>query len=70
MIGCGNFLTLSLSTVVATIGILGALRVFPSKYGLTGVWMGFGVFNGLRLLGVILHQTRIAPIANKYMKDK
>lgn len=65
MIGCSNFLTLSLSTVVATIGILGALRVFPQKYGVAGVWMGFGVFNILRLLGVIVHQTRVAPIAER-----
>lgn len=65
MIGCGNFLTLSFSTVVATCGILTALRVFPQKFGVAGVWMGFGVFNALRLLGVIVHQTQIAPIANK-----
>eukprot|EP00594_Rhizosolenia_setigera_P006931 CAMPEP_0178950594 /NCGR_PEP_ID=MMETSP0789-20121207/6743_1 /TAXON_ID=3005 /ORGANISM="Rhizosolenia setigera, Strain CCMP 1694" /LENGTH=614 /DNA_ID=CAMNT_0020631345 /DNA_START=369 /DNA_END=2213 /DNA_ORIENTATION=+ len=70
MIGCGNFLTLSLTTVVATIGILAALQVFPQKYGLAGVWMGFGVFNILRLSGVILHQKRIGPIALRNIIEK
>ena len=68
MIGCGNFFALSLSTVGATIGIVGALRVFPQRYGVAGVWMGFGVFNFLRLLGVFVHQTRIAPIAKRNMR--
>jgi len=68
MIGCGNYFTLSLSTVVATVGMLGALRTLTQKFGLAGVWMSFGIFNGLRLLGVIVHQTRIAPIANRNLK--
>jgi len=68
MIGCGNFMQLSLSTVVATAATLLALREFPKHYGLTGVWMSFGVFNTLRLLGVFLHQTRNAPIASRNIK--
>lgn len=68
MIGCGNFLQLSLSTIVATTATLFALREFPKVYGLTGVWMSFGVFNTFRLLGVVLHQTRNAPIASRNMK--
>jgi len=68
MIGCGNFIQLSLSTIVATSATLLALREFPKYYGLTGVWMSFGVFNILRLLGVFLHQTRNAPIASRNIK--
>lgn len=65
MVGCGNFFMLSLSTIVATLGCLQALRVFPKHYGVTGVWMGFGVFNSLRLTGVWLHQTRFGPFARR-----
>ena len=65
MVGSGSFLQLSLSTVIATDGCLWALRVFPPIYGLTGVWMGFGVFNMLRLGGVFLHQRINGPLAPK-----
>lgn len=68
MIGCGNFMQLSLSTIVATSATLLALRELPKLYGLTGVWMSFGVFNTLRLLGVVLHQTRNAPIASRNLR--
>mmetsp|Transcript_23260 Transcript_23260/g.48833 ORF Transcript_23260/g.48833 Transcript_23260/m.48833 type:complete len:611 (+) Transcript_23260:183-2015(+) len=64
MVGCGNFMQLSLSTVVATIGALISLNTLPKMFGLTGVWMSFGVFNSLRLAGVWLHQTKIGPLAN------
>jgi Na+-driven multidrug efflux pump len=68
MIGCGNYLQLSLSTLVATAGCLVALKTLPQRYGLAGVWIGFGVFNTLRLLGVILHQTRTGPLASKNLR--
>ena len=55
MVGTGSFLQLSLNTVVASCGLLWALKVFPPIYGLTGVWFGFGVFNALRLAGVTIH---------------
>eukprot|EP00566_Odontella_aurita_P005638 CAMPEP_0113584562 /NCGR_PEP_ID=MMETSP0015_2-20120614/33176_1 /TAXON_ID=2838 /ORGANISM="Odontella" /LENGTH=580 /DNA_ID=CAMNT_0000489633 /DNA_START=183 /DNA_END=1922 /DNA_ORIENTATION=- /assembly_acc=CAM_ASM_000160 len=38
MVGCGNFLQLSLSTLVATGATLQALKTFPKTYGITGVW--------------------------------
>lgn len=63
MVGCGNFLHLSLSTVVATTATLFALYTLPAWYGLTGVWMSFGVFNSLRLIGVWLHQSLTGPLA-------
>jgi multidrug resistance protein, MATE family len=69
MTGCQNFLQLSLSTCVATAGCLWALRVFPSRFGLTGVWMGFGVFNLLRLAGVCIHQFRTSPITPKKIRE-
>lgn len=65
MVGSGSFLQLSLSTVVATSGCLWALKAFPPTYGLTGVWMGFGVFNLLRLCGVYLHQRVNGPLSAK-----
>ena len=65
MIGTGSFLQLSLSTLAATIGCLWALRVFPPLVGLTGVWMGFGVFNFIRLAGVWIHQTQNGPLSRK-----
>ena len=67
MIGTRSFLQLSLSTVVATIGCLWALQTFPAKYGLSGVWIAFGVFNSLRLLGVWVHQRVSGPMAPKNM---
>ncbi|KAL7511312.1 hypothetical protein ACHAXN_008237 [Cyclotella atomus] len=67
MIGCGNFMTLSLSTVVATVGAMVSLYTLPNIYGLSGVWMSFGVFNSLRLAGVWLHQTKLGPLANANM---
>lgn len=67
MIGCGNFMQLSLSTVVATVGAMISLYTLPNIYGLTGVWMSFGVFNSLRLLGVWLHQTKLGPLAKANM---
>lgn len=56
MTGCQNFLQLALSTSVATLGCLWALKVFPARFGLTVfgwdlvfsicfVWRGFGFIN-------------------------
>ena len=69
MTGCQNFLQLSLSTCVATAGCLWALKVFPAKFGLTGVWMGFGVFNILRQVGVWIHQFYTSPITPKAIRE-
>jgi Na+-driven multidrug efflux pump len=65
MIGTGSFLQLSLSTLVATAGCLLALQYFPPRVGLTGVWLGFGVFNLIRLVGVWIHQTKTGPLARR-----
>lgn len=69
MVGCGNFMQLSLSTVVATCAALLSLNTLPKMYGLTGVWMSFGVFNSFRLAGVWLHQTKIGPLAKVNKKQ-
>ena len=69
MTGCQNFLQLALSTCVATAGCLWALKVFPARFGLTGVWMGFGVFNLLRLAGVWIHQFRTSPITPEKVRE-
>ena len=65
MVGTGSFLQLSLGTVVATAGCLLALRFFPPRVGLPGVWIGFAVFNFIRLFFVWLHQYRNGPWAQK-----
>ncbi len=65
MVGCGSFFQLSLSTLVATTATIVALKEFPLTHGLTGVWMSFGVFNSLRLLGVFIHQKINGPLIEK-----
>lgn len=69
MIGTGSFLQLSLSTLVATGGCLWALKFFPPRVGLTGVWLGFGVFNILRLIGVWIHQTKNGPLSRRKIEE-
>jgi multidrug resistance protein, MATE family len=70
MVGTGSFMQLSLSTAVATVGCLWALRAFPPIYGLTGVWLSFGVFNGLRLLGVLIHQYVHGPLVTPKVENR
>ncbi len=70
MIGTGSFLQLSLSTLVATVGCLWALWFFPPKVGLTGVWLGFGVFNLIRLVGVAIHQKVNGPLSWRKILEK
>lgn len=67
MVGTGSFMQLSLNTVVSTCGCLWALKTFPPIYGLTGVWMGFGVFNVLRLSGVAIHQFINGPLSPRVL---
>ena len=67
MVGCGDFLQLSLSTIVATVAALISLNTLPNVFGLTGVWLSFGVFNSFRLAGVWLHQTRYGPLSERAM---
>lgn len=70
MVGTGSFLQLSISTLIATLGTLVALKVFPAKFGLTGVWMGSGVFNSLRLMGVLTHQLYSGPLSKRMIDRK
>ena len=65
MVGTGSFLQLSISTLVATMATLVALKSLPQKFGLTGVWMSFGVFNILRLAGVAVHQLYNGPLSKR-----
>jgi len=64
MIGCGSFMQVSITTVIASAGCMWALSTFPQVYGLSGVWMAFGVFNTLRLAGVLWYQFRSGPFAS------
>ena len=70
MVGTGSFLQLSISTMVATVGCLWALGTFPEKYGLSGVWMGFGVFNTIRLIGVAIHQLYHGPLSSRRLRQE
>jgi putative MATE family efflux protein len=70
MVGTGSFMQLSVSTLMATIGCLLALHHLPSRYGLVGVWLGFGVFNTIRLMGVITHQRFTGPLARGRMLEE
>jgi MATE family multidrug resistance protein len=70
MIGTGSFLQLSISTLIATAGCLWALWFFPPRVGLTGVWLGFGVFNMLRLVGVYIHQRINGPLSWRKIEQK
>ena len=69
MVGTGSFLQLSFSTMAATAGCLWALSFFPPKFGLTGVWLGFGVFNFIRLAGVWIHQTQNGPLSKRKIQE-
>ncbi|NDE34531.1 MAG: hypothetical protein EB012_06730 [Gammaproteobacteria bacterium] len=46
------FTSLAACTAVATVGMLTSLRLFGTS--LAGVWGSFAVFNGIRLLGVLM----------------
>lgn len=70
MIGTGSFLQLSLSTLMATVGCLWALWFFPPRVGLTGVWLGFVVFNLIRLAGVAIHQKVNGPLSWRKILNK
>lgn len=64
MIGCRNFLQLSMGTVIATFGAIISLQILPSKYGLSGVWMSFIVLNIIRLIFVYVHQEYFGPFSD------
>jgi MATE family multidrug resistance protein len=55
MMGSGSFTWLSINNILAALGYLAALRVFPEAHGLTGVWMSLSCFTTIRLLGVLVH---------------
>ena len=70
MVACGNFLYLSMSSIVATMLTISALNTLPQMYGLTGVWISFGIFNTARLFGVWLHQRNIAPWSKRILSKQ
>ena len=70
MIGTGNFMQLSIGTVISTIASIISLNTLPKMFGLTGVWMSFGVFNIFRLASVWIHQTKNGPLAERNQEGK
>jgi MATE family multidrug resistance protein len=69
MVGSGSFFQLALNVVAATLGYLASLRVFPQKFGLTGVWMGLVVFTFIRFAGVLIHQFHNGPLVQSKMRS-
>lgn len=69
MMGTGSFTWLSINIVLAALGYLAALRVFPETHGLTGVWISLSFFTTIRLLGVLVHLFVRQPSQQK-AKDK
>jgi Na+-driven multidrug efflux pump len=65
MMGTGHFSWLSLNVVLAALGYLAALRVFPEQFGLAGVWMSLSCFTLIRLVGVLFHLCRRLPSLEK-----
>jgi MATE family multidrug resistance protein len=55
MMGTGSFMQLGLNTAVGTLGYLASLKIFPQRFGLTGVWIGLVAFTLIRLIGVFIH---------------
>ena len=55
------FGSLALSTIVATTGMLTSLHFFGKS--LLGVWGSLGVFNVLRLVGVLRHHYVDGPLS-------
>ena len=70
MIGTGNFMQLSIGTVISTIASIISLNTLPKMFGLTGVWMSFGVFNIFRLASVWIHQTKNGPLAERNLLER
>ena len=59
MVGAGSFGALAAGQVIATAALVSALRFATT---LTHVWLGFWLFNGIRLLSVLRHQWRSMTI--------
>lgn len=51
MMGCGNFVWLSVNVVAAALGYMATLQVLPQRFGLSGVWMCVATFTIIRLVG-------------------
>lgn len=69
MTGCGDFFQLSLATALASVGCIATIKTLTPRLGLTGIWCGFSVFNGIRLLCVIVHQLYTGPLAPRRELD-
>jgi Na+-driven multidrug efflux pump len=69
MVGTGSFLFLSISTAFASVGCVAALKLLTPRFGLAGIWMGFAVFNSVRLIFVWLHLHVLGPFAREKNKE-
>ena len=67
MIGTGAFLQLSLVTALSSLTCVVSLKLHLAKYGVNGVWIGFGVWNVLRLVGVYVHDRINGPLSPRKM---
>lgn len=56
-----SFLSLAFATILSTVGMLTSLHLFGNT--LVGIWGSYGVFNFIRLLGVLRHHYFSGPLA-------
>jgi Na+-driven multidrug efflux pump len=70
MIGCGNFVWVSVNIVAAALGYMGALQVFPQRFGLSGVWFCVATFTIIRLIGSLAFLFAKMPKAEENAVNK
>lgn len=66
--GNNCFLSLACTTMIGTLGMLTSMKFFGGT--LLGVWASFGVFNVVRLLGVLRHHFISGPLSPKYVEQE
>ena len=67
MQGHQAFAPLAVHSVCAALAMIAILNVI-GKTSLVGVWLSFGVFNTVRLVGVLRHHLRAGPLAPREMR--
>lgn len=65
MMGCGNFVWLSVNIVVAALGYMATLQILPQRFGLSGVWGSVAIFTMIRLIGSLAFLVTKMPKAEK-----
>ena len=66
--GNGSFLSLAFCTILATGGMMTSMHYLGNS--LLGVWASFGIFNLIRLAGVLRHHFLSGPLSPKYVEQE